>query len=289
VHRIIARDIRVFAYHGVSPQEKREGQEFLIDIEIELPAGAEADDDDLSSTVDYAVVVDEVASLSTRERYDLIETLASRIVDYLLSLPGVARASATVKKPRAPLAVTVGWVGVTVTGEREGRPGGTGGVSTAYLGLGSNQGDRLAFLRAAVSGLAGEDGVTVVATSSVYRSEPVGFTGQLEFLNAVVVVDTSLSPRDLLELVQRIEDSNGRRRRRRWGPRTLDVDILLIDGVEVDETGLTVPHPRLTERRFVLEPMLEVAPDASLPDGTPLREVRDGIGNGHAVRMEGGL
>lgn len=127
MHRIIARDIRVFAYHGVLPREKREGQEFLIDIEIELTAGAEADDDDLSSTIDYAMVVDEVASLSTRQRYDLIETLASRIVEYLLSLEGVARASATVKKPRAPLAVTVGWVGVTVTGEREGMPGEGGG------------------------------------------------------------------------------------------------------------------------------------------------------------------
>ncbi|MBU4174542.1 MAG: 2-amino-4-hydroxy-6-hydroxymethyldihydropteridine diphosphokinase [Actinobacteria bacterium] len=162
-------------------------------------------------------------------------------------------------------------------------------MSTVYLGVGSNQGDRLVFLRAAVECLEEEDGVTVVATSSVYRSEPVGLTDQPEFLNAVVVVDSTLSPRGLLELARRIEDSNGRRRRQRWGPRTLDVDILLIDGVEVDEPDLTVPHPGLTERRFVLEPMLEVDPDVSLPDGTPLREVLDGIGGGQAVWMEGGL
>jgi len=123
VHKIIVRDIRVFAHHGVLPREKREGQEFLIDIEIELDAGAEPEDDDLSSTIDYAVVVDEVASLATSERYDLIETLASRIVDYLLSLGGVAQARVTVKKPQAPLAVEVTWVGVTVTGEREEKPG----------------------------------------------------------------------------------------------------------------------------------------------------------------------
>ena len=162
-------------------------------------------------------------------------------------------------------------------------------MSKAYLGLGSNQGDRLAFLRAAVDGLEEEDGVTVVATSSVYRSEPVGLTDQPEFLNAVVVVDSTLSPRGLLELARRIQDSNDRRRRQRWGPRTLDVDILLIEGVELDEPDLTVPHPGLTERRFVLRPMLEVDPDVSLPDGTPLREVLDGIGDGQAVWMEGGL
>ena len=127
MHKIIARDIRVFAHHGVLPREKREGQEFLIDIEIELDAGTEPEDDDLSSTIDYAVVVDEVASLATGERYDLIETLASRIVDHLLSLGGVARASVTVKKPQAPLAVEVRWVGVTVTGEREGKSGEGGG------------------------------------------------------------------------------------------------------------------------------------------------------------------
>ena len=162
-------------------------------------------------------------------------------------------------------------------------------MSTAYLGLGSNQGDRLAFLRAAVEGLRAEKDVTVVAASGVYRSAPVGFSDQPEFLNAVVVIDTALTPRRLLEVTRRIEDSSGRLRRERWGPRTLDVDILLIDGIEVDEPELAVPHPRLTDRRFALEPLLEVDPDASLPDGTCLRAVLDRIVEGQDVSREGDL
>lgn len=125
--KIIVRGIKVFAYHGVLPREQREGQEFLIDIEIELDPGT-AMNDDLSSTVDYSRVVEEVASLATGQRYNLIETLASRIVEYLLSHDGVRRASATVKKPHAPLSVPVAWVGVSVTGERgesPERPGGS--------------------------------------------------------------------------------------------------------------------------------------------------------------------
>jgi 2-amino-4-hydroxy-6-hydroxymethyldihydropteridine diphosphokinase len=159
-------------------------------------------------------------------------------------------------------------------------------VTKSYLGLGSNQGDRLGFLQAAVRGLEGEDGVTVVATSSIYRSEPVGLTDQPEFLNAAVIVETDLEPLELLKLVHEIERSNGRRRGRRWGPRTLDMDILLIDSLEVKEPGLTVPHPGLTERRFALEPVLEVAPDATLPDGTPLREALEEVVNGRVERLE---
>lgn len=125
VHKVVARGVRVFAHHGVLPREKLEGQEFLIDLEMELEEGAEPVDDDLSSTVDYSVVVEEVVSLATGERYELVETLASRIVEYLLSLDGVARASATVKKTRAPLPVQAEWVGVTVTGERRGNQAGS--------------------------------------------------------------------------------------------------------------------------------------------------------------------
>lgn len=159
-------------------------------------------------------------------------------------------------------------------------------MKRVYLGLGSNQGDRLGYLKAAVRGLDGEDGVTVVDTSSIYRSEPVGLTDQPEFLNAAVVVETGLEPLELLKLAQEIERLNGRRRGRRWGPRTLDIDILLIDGLEVEEPGLTVPHPGLTERRFALEPLLEVAPEAALPDGTSLREVLENVLSGGVERLE---
>lgn len=126
----------------------------------------------------------------------------------------------------------------------------------AFVALGSNVGDRRAHLRAAVAGLPG-----VVAVSAVYETDPVGGPcGQPAFLNAVVELDTVLRPRALLELGQDLEEAAGRVRAERWGPRTLDVDVLLVGDVVVDEPDLVVPHPRMWERAFVLVPLHDVAP-----------------------------
>lgn len=134
-------------------------------------------------------------------------------------------------------------------------------MTRAFLGLGSNIGDRLGHLRSAVGSLP-----DLVAVSGVYETDPVGGPDQGRFLNIVVQLDTDLGPRDLLGLCHRLESVAGRVRDVRWGPRTLDVDILWIDGVTLDEPDLQIPHPRMFERRFVLEPLAELAPDL-LPDG----------------------
>jgi 2-amino-4-hydroxy-6-hydroxymethyldihydropteridine diphosphokinase len=130
----------------------------------------------------------------------------------------------------------------------------------AFIGLGSNQGDRRASLTAAVEALraAGD----VVAVSPLYETEPVGGpAGQGAFLNVVVELSTEDSPRQLLERCRALEAAAGRVRAERWGPRTLDADVLLVEGVEVREPDLTVPHPRLWERRFVVQPLADLAPD----------------------------
>jgi len=127
----------------------------------------------------------------------------------------------------------------------------------AFLGMGSNEGDRLRFLRDAVETLDG-----VIEVSPVYETEPVGGPpGQTPYLNLVVELDTDLSPRSLLGVCQRLEAAAGRVRGERWGPRTLDVDILLVDDIVVDEPDLTVPHPRMYQRRFVMAPLADIAPD----------------------------
>ena len=131
----------------------------------------------------------------------------------------------------------------------------------AFLALGSNLGDREAALRAAVAGM--DD---VVAVSPVYETAPVGGpAGQGPYLNAVVELDTERAPRDLLALCRRLEDAAGRVRAERWGARTLDVDVLLVGDLVVDEPDLVVPHPRLRERRFVLVPLADLAPDLVPP------------------------
>jgi 2-amino-4-hydroxy-6-hydroxymethyldihydropteridine diphosphokinase len=150
----------------------------------------------------------------------------------------------------------------------------------AFLGLGSNLGDRLANLQAAIDALQTEPGLQVKASSRVWETTPVGGPPQPDYLNAVIRVETDLSARDLLEAARRIESRLGRVRRERWGARTLDVDILLYDEEQIEEPDLVVPHPRLAQRAFVLLPLLELEPDPVLPDGTRLKDVRiatDGV------------
>jgi 2-amino-4-hydroxy-6-hydroxymethyldihydropteridine diphosphokinase len=133
----------------------------------------------------------------------------------------------------------------------------------AVIGLGANVGDRLATMRAAVGAIGAV--ASLRAASRVYETAPVGVTDQPDFLNAAVLVETELAPRALLDALLAIEASLGRVRRERWGPRTIDLDILWIEGVDVSEPGLAVPHPHLLERAFAVVPLLEVAPDALDP------------------------
>jgi len=133
----------------------------------------------------------------------------------------------------------------------------------AYIGLGSNMGDRTATCRRALELLAPSCRVTKV--SSFYCTEPVGFEGQEDFVNAVAEIETDLSPDELLNLCQRVEDELGRTRTVRWGPRTIDLDILLYGDHVIDKSDLVVPHPLLALRRFVLAPLCEVAPQARHP------------------------
>ncbi len=129
-------------------------------------------------------------------------------------------------------------------------------MTRAFLGLGSNLGDRWTFLREAVASLD-----EVVATSGVFETEPVGGPEQDAYLNVVVELDTGRSPRELLAVCHRLESAAGRVRAERWGPRTLDVDVLWVDGVEVADPDLVVPHPLMLERRFVVEPLAQLAPE----------------------------
>ena len=138
-------------------------------------------------------------------------------------------------------------------------------MSTVYLGLGSNLGNRRAAIEAALSRLAQLPGTCVVAVSAMIETEPVGVTDQPKFLNAVACMETELTPQELLAKLLAIEAELGRVRARRWGPRTIDLDILLCDDAVVDTEELTIPHPRMAERRFVLAPLAEIAPDVRHP------------------------
>ena len=140
-------------------------------------------------------------------------------------------------------------------------------MTRAYVGLGSNVGDRERMLWSAVHMLAFNPEVEVVAVSSIRETDPVGLADQPRFLNAAVALDTELEPRALLELLMAVERELGRTRDGpRFGPRTIDLDLLLYGDEVVDEPGLTVPHPRLHERRFVLEPLAELDYELTVPE-----------------------
>ena len=144
-------------------------------------------------------------------------------------------------------------------------------IAQAYVGLGTNLGDRLTNLQCAADLLEGQTGLRVVASSRVWETDPVGGPPQPDYLNAVLEVQTDLTARGLLEACQHVEAALHRERGVRWGPRLIDVDVLLFDDASIDEPDLAIPHPRLRERAFVVLPLLELAPDLMLPGGVPLR------------------
>ncbi len=148
---------------------------------------------------------------------------------------------------------------------------------TAYLGLGSNQGDRPAMLREALTRLEASRRVRVRKQSSLYETAPVGVTEQPWFLNLVAEVDTDLLPLQLLNLVLTVERDLGRVRTQRWGPRTIDIDILLYADLAMTTPTLVIPHPEMTRRRFVLEPLVEIGPDVTLPGGQRVATFLDGV------------
>ena len=151
----------------------------------------------------------------------------------------------------------------------------------AYVGVGANLGDREATIRRAVELLEGMPGVEVVGTSALIETEPWGPVDQPSFLNGAVAVETELDPHALLDVLLDVERSLGRvREGERWGPRTIDLDLLLYGELVVDEAGLTVPHPCLPERAFALEPLAELAPDAVIPGNGTVAEALSALEDG---------
>jgi 2-amino-4-hydroxy-6-hydroxymethyldihydropteridine diphosphokinase len=151
-------------------------------------------------------------------------------------------------------------------------------VTRAYVALGANLGDRERTLRAAVDALAAEEGIEVVAVSTMRETEPVGVGAQPRFLNGAVALETTFAARELLDRLLAVEQRFGRiRTPGEHGPRTLDLDLLLYGDEAIDEPGLTVPHPRLHQRRFVLEPLAELAPGLLVPGRGDVESLLRGV------------
>lgn len=268
------KGMRFFAFHGVLPEERERGQEFVVDLEMALPRSA-ALMDDIASTVNYAEVYSEVRRMVEREGFSLLETLADRIAGLVLGLFPVESVRVKVKKPEVSLGGPLDWAAVTV--ERNRTIMDVAGEEKewveVFLALGSNLGDRQANLWQALGRLSAHPLVRLLQVSSFYETRPVGGVEQGNFINAAARLTTMLNLLELLEFIQEIEAGMGRERTVKWGPRTIDLDILLYGKESIELERLVVPHPEMYERDFVLAPLAEIAPNQTLPNGKTAVEI----------------
>ena len=273
--RIHLRGVEAFGYHGVLPDEKRDGQPFVVDVVMELDLATAGGSDALDDTVSYAEIAGEVVARITGPSFDLIERLAEVVADDVLRHRLVDAATVTVHKPQAPVGHPFTDVAVEVHRTR--------GVPVV-VALGANLGDARATLESAVRAVAGLPGMRVRAVSPLVETDPVGGPEQPAYLNAVLVGDTTLGPDDLLRRLHEIEADHGRTREVRWGARTLDLDLIQVgmpaSGSEVrrEEPALTLPHPRAHERGFVLVPWSLTDPAATIRADGQVRPVADLVG-----------
>ncbi len=250
------RDLIIFANHGVLPEEKTMGQKFVISLKLYEDMSEAAAADDINKAVNYAEVCAYVTEFTRINRCRLIETAAENIANALLiRYPALTRVEITLKKPWAPIGLPLDRVAVNICRKR----------STAYIGIGSNMGDKKGLLDFAVKALGENEYCAVKRVSEYIVTKPYGGVEQDDFLNGCIELDTVLSPHALLDLLHEIENRAGRKREIHWGPRTLDLDILLYDDTVMHDDTLTIPHPELAKREFVLAPLAEIAPYAYDP------------------------
>ncbi len=299
--RIAVEGIKATGHHGVFEAEREFGQVFVVDVVVHVSTRGAAYRDDISKTVDYGVLANGVVAVITGEPVELVETLAERIAHTVLEMERVECVDVRVHKPHAPIEVEFGDVSVTVRRDlRSGglwadkRIGSSAGMPDdpldfsgaapvrdmfdqrplkpvpALLALGGNLGEVEQTFVDALHALDRISGIHVLTTSPLVRTAAVGGPEQPDYLNAVVRVETMLSPRELLAACQGIEIVFGREREVVNGPRTLDIDVIDFDGLEGTTKDLTLPHPRAKERSFVLVPWARMEPLAVLPGLGPI-------------------
>jgi len=269
-----------YGYHGVLPEEKSLGQLFIIDVTVNLDLAAAGSRDSLEESVDYNRIYGLVKDVVEGERFNLIEALAERIAGLILAqFKQVKQVTVAVSKPQVPIPGILAGVQVDISRCR---------LARVYLGLGSNIEPKEEYIRQAVRFIASHTRIVVVKTSSLYYTEPVGYRDQDWFLNAVIACDTDLSPLELLQETQRLELVLQRERKTRWGPRTIDIDIILYGQERIDLPELKVPHPRALERAFVLVPLAEVT-DAEIIGGKTAGELLETLNAKERVEYYGPL
>jgi dihydroneopterin aldolase/2-amino-4-hydroxy-6-hydroxymethyldihydropteridine diphosphokinase len=244
------RDLKIFAHHGVYPEETENGQTIYVSADLYTDTWEAEQRDELEASVNYGTACEVIAEVMTHENYKLIERAAAVVCETLmLRFPKLDKVCVKLDKPEAPIALPFGTVFVEVCREWK----------DVYIGIGSNMGDKEGQIKAAIEYLDETRGISVEKVSTLIRTEPYGYTEQDEFVNGCLKLRTWLPPERLLERLQEIERLLHRERKIHWGPRTIDLDILLYGDAQIHTKDLCVPHPDMANRRFVLEPLSEIA------------------------------
>jgi dihydroneopterin aldolase/2-amino-4-hydroxy-6-hydroxymethyldihydropteridine diphosphokinase len=241
----------VFAHHGVYPEENEKGQHFIVNAVLYTTLRQAGLTDELEGTTNYGEVCHAITRFMQEHTWKLIETVAEQTArEILIQFPLVHGVELEIQKPEAPIGLPFQTVSVKIYRSWH----------KAYLALGSNMGDKEGYIRQALQGMDANPEIRVGKCSTLIRTAPYGGVEQDDFLNGAVEIETLLPPLELLEELHRLEQNANRERKIHWGPRTLDLDILLYDNDIISVEQLMVPHPDMLNRTFVLEPMAEIAP-----------------------------
>ena len=248
--------LEIFANHGVFPEENVLGQKFIVSATLYTDTRKAGKTDELTASIHYGEVSAFITEFVKSHTYKLLERVAEELVeDMLQKFDGLEKVTLEIQKPWAPVGLPLKTVSVRITRSWH----------TAYIALGSNMGDSRQILDDAVSAIDALPASKVEKVSGFITTPPYGVTDQPDFLNGCLRMKTLYYPKELLRELNRIEKEAGRERIIHWGPRTVDLDILLYDQEIIQTDDLTVPHIEMANRMFVLEPMCEIAPYAKNP------------------------
>ena len=248
---MILSGLKVYAWHGVYEEEREKGQNFIINARIFYDTVSVAETDSVEDTIDYAKVSLYINEYMRVHQFNLIETVANKLARKLLiKFPLIQSIELEVMKPEAPIPVPFSNVSVRVNR----------GWHKVYIATGSNMGDSEQFILDAMDNLDGDENCRVLRKAKMYESRPYGGVDQDNYINSAFCMNTLYSPLELLARLQEEEKNAGRERNLKWGPRTLDLDILYYDDLIMERDHLRIPHVDMANRDFVLLPLSEIAP-----------------------------
>lgn len=249
--KIIIENLEFIGTHGVFQEEKFLGQKFLVSVEMMTSTREAGKTGNLEKSTHYGMVADDIEKIFLSQSFDLIETCAEEIAHMiLLNYPLVKEVKVKIKKPWAPIRKHFDFVAVEITRKWH----------KAYISLGSNMGNKKENLLKAIENIKNLKDTFVTKESTILETEPYGYKDQDMFLNGCIEIKTLFTPQELLKELLEIEILMGRKRIIKWGPRIIDLDIILFDDEVINEENLVVPHPYMCDRIFVLEPLFEIAP-----------------------------